>query len=212
PPTQLLSITMETGEENTMKHFITFEGFDGSGKSTIAKLVYERLQKEGYPVVLTYEPTDTPVGKYVQDCIKTSSDPFITAFTFIADRIQHCQQIQHWLDEKKIVLCDRYADSTYAYQGAQLTKEIRNPIKWLQDLSKNRILIPDRTFLFIIDPKESIKRIQSRNNLIPFERVTFLKKVHANYLKLSTEKRFLKVDATKTKEEIAELCYRDILS
>ena len=194
-----------------MKHFITFEGIDGSGKTTIAKLVHQRLKKEGYQVVFTVEPTDSPVGTYVQDCIKKHSDPYITAFTFIADRIQHCRQIQTWLDQKKIVLCDRYADSTYAYQGAQLSKELRNPVKWLQDLSKGRILTPDRTYLFVIPPEQSIKRIQSRNNLIPFERVAFLKKVHTNYLKLAKEKRFLKIDATKTREEIVELCYRDIL-
>lgn len=202
---------METGEKQKMKHFVTFEGIDGSGKSTISKLVYKKLKSNGYKVVLTYEPTDTWIGKQVQKCIETNTDPFVTAFTFIADRIQHGKQIQKWLDEDKTVLCDRYAESTYAYQGAQMEEMINNPIKWLKELSKGRILTPDRTFVFIIEPKESLARIQHRDNLIPFERTSFLEKVHKNYLKLAVGKRFMKIDATKTKEELEKICYDDII-
>jgi dTMP kinase len=203
---------METGEEHQMKYFVTFEGIDGSGKSTISKLVYKQLKSQGHDVVLTYEPTNTWIGKRVQECIETNTDPFVTAFTFIADRIEHGKQIRNWLDEGKIVLCDRYAESTYAYQGAQLEEMMENPIYWLQELSKDRILIPDRTFIFVIEPKQSLARIQHRDNLIPFERVSFLEKVHANYLKLAVGKRFIKIDATKTKKEIIEICCKDILS
>jgi len=195
-----------------MRQFVTFEGIDGSGKSTIAKLVYNKLLGDGYAVVLTHEPTETTIGKYVQLCILTNRDPFETAFTFIADRIEHCKQIRHWLDQEKIVLCDRYAESTYAYQGAQLEAYIDKPINWLQALSNRHILIPDRTFLLVIDPEKSLNRIQHRETLIPFERRSFLEKVHVNYLKLAKGKRFLKLDATKTKEELVELCLKDILS
>ena len=194
-----------------MKHFVTFEGIDGSGKSTISRLVYKKLKSQGYNVVLTREPTDTWIGKQVQKCIETNTDPFVTAFTFIADRIQHGKQIQKWLDEGKTVLCDRYTESTYAYQGAQMEEMINNPIKWLKELSNGRILIPDRTFVFIIEPKESLARIQHRDNLIPFERTSFLEKVHKNYLKLAVGKRFMKIDATKTKEELEKICYDDII-
>lgn len=202
---------METGDKQKMKHFVSFEGIDGSGKSTISKLVYKKLKTQGYKVVLTYEPTDTWIGKQVQKCIETNTDPFVTAFTFIADRIQHGKQIQMWLDESKIVLCDRYAESTYAYQGAQLENIIENPIKWLKELSKDRIPIPDRTFVFIIKPKDSLTRIQHRDNFIPFERSAFLEKVHKNYLKLAVGKHFMKIDATKTKEELEKICYDDII-
>ena len=135
-----------------MKHFVTFEGIDGSGKSIISKLVYKKMKSQYYKVVLTYEPTDTWIGKQVQKCIETNTDPFVTAFTFIADRIQHGKQIQKWLDEDKIVLCDRYAESTYAYQGAQMEGIVDNPIKWLRELSKNRFPIPDKTYVFVIKP------------------------------------------------------------
>jgi dTMP kinase len=195
-----------------MKQFITFEGIDGSGKSTVSKVVYDKLKSDGHNVVLTYEPTDSTIGKFVQKCIKTGDDPFVTAFTFIADRIQHCKKIKQWIDDGKIVLCDRYAESTYAYQGAQLENTINNSIKWLQDLSKDRILIPERTFLFVILPKDSLARIQNRDELIPFEQLSFLKKVHKNYLAVSKGKRFFQLDATKKIDELVDICYEDILS
>jgi dTMP kinase len=195
-----------------MKQFITFEGIDGSGKSTISKMLFDKLKSEKYNVELTYEPTSTEIGGFVQKCIETNSDPFITAFTFILDRIQHCKQIKNWLDDDKIVLCDRYVDSTYAYQGAQLENKIKNPIKWLKALSKNIIIIPDRTYLFIIPPKKSLARIQKRDDLIPFEQISFLDKVHNNYLIISKDKRFLKLDATKKIDELVNLCYKDIIS
>ena len=202
---------MGRGEETEMKHFVTFEGIDGSGKSTISKLVYKKLKSQGYNVVLTYEPTDSWIGKVVQKCIETKTDPYVTAFTFIADRIEHCKKIKKWLDADKIVICDRYAESTYAYQGAQMQDLIDNPIKWLKELSNDHILLPDRTYIFDINPKEALARIQNRNNLIPFERINFLEKVHKNYLLLAKGKRFLKVDATKTIDELVNICLKDIL-
>jgi len=202
---------MESGENKPMKHFITFEGIDGSGKTTISKHVYKQLKSKGLDVVLTYEPTDSWIGKQVKKCIESKADPFVTTFVFIADRIDHSKQIQKWLDSGKIVICDRYIDSTYAYQGAQLKEEISNPIKWLKDLSKNHYIIPDRTFIFIINPKDSLARIQNRENLIPFEKMSFLEKVQKNYLKLAAEKRFIKIDASKGIDEIVNICCKDIL-
>lgn len=194
-----------------MRQFITFEGIDGSGKSTVSKIVYKKLKNQGYKVVLTYEPTDTWIGRCVQKFIETKADPYVTSFAFIADRIEHCKQIQKWLYEDYIVLCDRYAESTYAYQAAQLEDEIKNPIKWLKELSKNRIIIPDRTFIFVINPEESLRRIQNRSKLIPFEKISFLEKVHKNYLKLAVGKRFMKLDATKKIGELADICFNDII-
>lgn len=202
---------METGETDPMKHFVTFEGIDGSGKSTISKRVCEKLRLEGYETIWTFEPTDSTIGKFVQECIKKQSDPFVTSFAFIADRIQHCKQITEWLDKGNIVICDRYAESTYAYQAVQLQTKLSNPLKWLQELSSGRILIPDRTFLFVIDPQTALARIQHRAELIPFEKLAFLEKVHKNYLTVSKGKRFLHLDATKPIEELVELCYDDIL-
>ena len=187
-----------------MKNFFTFEGIDGSGKSTVSKKVYENLKQRGLDVILTFEPTDTFIGKCVQDFIKNGSDPYSTAFTFIADRIKHCEEIKKWLTEGKIVLCDRYADSTYAYQSAQMLDDIKEPIKWLKQLSDDKIILPEKTFFFKIDPKESIKRIQNRDELIPFEKVDFLKKVDKQYIKLSNQKHFIILDATKKIDILVE--------
>ena len=89
---------------------------------------------------------------------------------------------------------------------------MKDPIKWLKELSNDRVLIPDRTFVFIIDPKESLARIQHRDNLIPFEKVSFLEKVHKNYLKLAIGKQFLKIDASKKIDELVDICYKDVIS
>jgi dTMP kinase len=203
---------MERGEKTIMKRFVTFEGIDGSGKSTISKQVRERLKAAGYHVILTFEPTDSAIGRFVQECIRTQSDPFVTSFTFVADRIQHCQQIKQWLDGENIVLCDRYAESTYAYQGSQLESRINDPVRWLRELSEGRVLVPDRTFLFVIDPSVSLARIQHRAELIPFERLSFLESVHTNYLKVCKGERFLHLDATKKIEDLVDLCFNDIIS
>ena len=157
-----------------MKYFVTFEGIDGSGKSTLSKLVFKTLKMKGYDVIYTYEPTNTFYGKFVQKCIETNTDPYTTTFAFISDRIEHCKKIKNWLSNGKIVICDRYVDSTYAYQSAQMEGLIKNPIKWLKELSKNRIIIPDRTYLFVINPKDALERIQKRYKLIPFEKKNFL--------------------------------------
>lgn len=194
-----------------MNRFVTFEGIDGSGKSTVSRRVYEDLKHQGYKVVLTAEPTTTPIGEFVNTCIRTSADPYLTAFSFIADRIQHCVQIRQWLEDDAIVLCDRYAESTYVYQGAQLQGTIRSPMKWLQDLSKDKILVPDRTFLFVIPPATAVARIQRRSELIPFERQEFLERVHRNYLRLCTGPRFSRLDATLTVETLVSECVHTIL-
>ncbi len=194
-----------------MNTFVTFEGIDGSGKSTVSGRVCEELKRRVLKVVLTAEPTKTPIGEFVNTCIRTNANPYLTAFTFIADRIQHCAQITQWLDEGKIVLCDRYAESTYAYQGAQLQGTIRSPMKWLQDLSNGKIIIPDRTFLFVIPPVKAVARIQQRTELIPFERQAFLERVHRNYLRLCTGPRFTRLDATLPIETLVLQCVHTII-
>ena len=87
---------------------------------------------------------------------------------------------------------------------------IEKPLKWLKELSVERIITPDRTFLFVIEPKKSLARIQHRNNLIPFEKIDFLEKVHKNYLEICKGPRFRKLDATKTIEDLVNICYKDI--
>lgn len=197
---------------NDMKKFVTFEGIDGSGKSTVSKKVYDRLISDGYDVILTFEPTDTWLGKVVNRCIDEHCDPLIITFTFIADRIEHVKKIRQGLKDGKIVLCDRYVDSTFAYQGAQLKRKVKNPIKWLKSLHKEFIVEPDLTLLFVLDSGEALRRIQNRAKLISFEKKEFLSVVQDNYLKLAKNKRFITLDANKKIDELTEECINYILA
>jgi len=196
-----------------MKRFVTFEGIDGSGKSTISKGVYEKLKKEGYDVILTFEPTDTELGRIVKKCIEENSDPVVTTFAFIADRIQHVREIKKWVKDNKIVLCDRYADSTYAYQAVQLEDIIEKPIKWLKELHDRFIIKPEMTFLCVLDVDKALGRIKNREKLISFERKEFLEKVQKNYLHLASleKERFVMIDASKSVNKIVEECIVKIL-
>ena len=196
-----------------MKRFVTFEGIDGSGKSTISKGVYEKLKKEGYDVILTFEPTDTELGRIVKKCIEENYDPVVTTFAFIADRIQHVREIKKWVKDNKIVLCDRYADSTYAYQAVQLEDIIENPIKWLKELHDRFIIKPELTFLCVLDVDKALGRIKNREKLVSFERKEFLEKVQKNYLRLASleRERFVMIDASKSVNKIVDECIVKIL-
>jgi dTMP kinase len=195
-----------------MKKFVTFEGIDGSGKTTVINRIYEELKKKNCSVVLTKEPTDSWIGRCVQQCIKSKTDPVVTAFAFISDRIVHGKEIERWLEKYNLVLCDRYAESTYAYQGAQLLDSIENPMKWLQELSKNRFPIPNITFIFDINPEIAIKRIQDRDDLIDFEKVSFLENVRKNYLTLAKQKHCVIIDASNPIHELVEQCSEIIMA
>ncbi|MCI7058804.1 MAG: dTMP kinase, partial [Mollicutes bacterium] len=105
-----------------MSKFITFEGGEGSGKSTVMKDVATRLTKEGYKLVLTREPGGTPIAEEIRNVIldkdNTKMDPRTEALLYAASRRQHLvEKIWPALERGEIVLCDRYLDSSLAYQG-----------------------------------------------------------------------------------------------
>jgi dTMP kinase len=109
--------------------FITFEGPEGCGKSTQARLLYEQLQGMGYPVILTREPGGTRIGELIRrilmDLRHTEMAPTTETLLFSAARAQLVSElIKPYLDTGGIVLCDRYADSTYAYQGYGLGRDL----------------------------------------------------------------------------------------
>jgi dTMP kinase len=109
--------------------FITFEGTEGSGKSTQARILYERLQSRGYPVILTREPGGTRIGELIRrilvDLRHTEMAPTTETLLFSAARAQLVSElVRPYLEQGGIVLCDRYADSTYAYQGYGLGRDL----------------------------------------------------------------------------------------
>ncbi len=146
-----------------MSLFITFEGVEGSGKSTQARLLYHRLQERGYPVILTREPGGTRIGEMIRrilvDLQHTEMEPTTEILLFLSARAQLVQElIRPYLDTGGIVVCDRYADSTYAYQGYGLGRDLDE----LQAI--NRIatggLQPDLTLLLDMPVEEGLERKQ----------------------------------------------------
>ena len=186
---------------------ITFEGIDGSGKSTIAKIVYEKLIKENLKVILDCEPTNTWLGDAVKKGYNENISKYTEAFLFMADRATHVLEIKNLLNNNKMVFLDRYYDSTIAYQSVNL-KELLNEkgidsFEWLVELNKTFTIKPDLTFLFVIDPKISLERVTARGKHTKFEKLEYLKNVQKMYLKLAeNEYRFIKINAEKSIESI----------
>lgn len=187
--------------------FITFDGIDGCGKSSVAKGLFDSLKEEGRDVVLTQEPTRSWIGEAVKRSISEHHPALTEAFLFMADRATHSVEISKWLEQDKIVLCDRYADSTISYQAASLSMEgfDGNPFEWLKGVSDLYVLIPDLTILLDLDPALALERIQLREKITKFERQDFLVEVRANFLRLAEiEERIEIVDASPSLSAVAE--------
>lgn len=195
--------------------FITFEGIDGSGKTTVAKRIVEALKQKGYDALYTCEPTGSDMGTALKSGYEKDVNPFMELFMFLADRASHTKDIRKWVDDGKIVICDRYADSTYAYQAIMLEDALKGagvePLEWLKKISEPFIIRPDLTLLFIIEPSVALSRIRRKGT--KFEREKFLKKVQDVYEKLAeVESGFVKIDASGKLAEVAEQSLEVVLS
>lgn len=188
--------------------FVTFEGIDGSGKTTVSRLVFEALRDRGERVHLTAEPTESWLGQAVRRSYVDDVGPLAESFLFLADRASHVAEIRGRLAAGDIVLCDRYAHSTYAYQGARLEGQIRDPVGFLRRVSEPWILEPDVVLYLRLPPEEGLARIQGREGRVRFEDPALLRKVAANYERLSREKGFVVLDARKSPGEVASAALR----
>jgi len=190
--------------------FVTFEGIDGCGKSTVTKRVFRRLQKEGRRCVLTVEPTGTWLGKAVRKGWAEKVGPWTEAFLFMADRVEHNDQIQKWIAEGKLVLSDRYMDSTLAYQGAELEKSTgggsAGAMRLLRTMHGPFLLLPDLTLYLKVTPELGMSRLSGRAGLTKFEKLEFLRKVARNYDLLARRepRRIKAVDASRPLDEVVE--------
>ncbi len=182
--------------------FVTFEGIDGSGKTTVSRLVAESLRAKGHRVHLTSEPTKSWLGDAVRRAYDDDVGAIAESFLFLADRAAHLTDIRAHLQNRELVLCDRYADSTYAYQGARLEGLVKDPIHFLQRASEPWALRPDVTILLRIPAELARKRIEGRPRLIRFEDHAFLKKVAANYDRLARSRRFVVLDGARSAEAV----------
>lgn len=141
--------------------FITFEGSEGSGKSTQARLLYEQLQALGYPVILTREPGGTRIGEMIRrilvDLKHTEMAPTTETLLFSAARAQLVSElIRPYLNTGGIVLCDRYADSTFAYQGYGLGRDL-DELHAITAVATGG-LMPDLTFYLDLPVEEGLRR------------------------------------------------------
>jgi len=184
--------------------FVTFEGIDGSGKTTVSRVVAETLRSRGHSVFLTSEPTTGWLGEVVRRGIQEDVNVLSESFLFLADRAAHVPLIRSHVERGELVLCDRYVDSTYAYQGARLVGVVRDPVGFLKDASRGWVLPPDLTILLRVPPQLAIERIKDRPSRIRFEDLALLRRVAANYDRLAKARRFVVLDGTRPAEDVSE--------
>lgn len=202
-----------------MSLFITFEGGEGSGKSSALRLLDERLRAEGYQTVLTREPGGTPIAEQIRNVIldkaNTAMDSRTEALLYAASRRQHLvEKVWPAIKEGKLVLCDRYLDSSLAYQGGARGLGIDNVLN--VNLFATEGTFPDLTLLFDIEPELGLERIAknaSREvNRLDLEKIEFHRGVRATFLSLAKRypERFVVLDASKSLPEVVEDAYQAI--
>jgi len=177
-------LSFESKESMRKSKFIVFEGIDGSGKSTISKLLYEKLNEVTGDVYRTFEPTDSPIGSVIKNILNkriVSDDKTIGAL-FLADRLDHIQNpvtgMMQYLEKGTHVISDRYYYSSYAYHVPMLS------LDWVINANKAcaDILRPDIVFYLEISAEESMRRINaSRKFHDLFETKEKMDKVIVNY-------------------------------
>lgn len=201
--------------------FITIEGPEGSGKTTATNKVIEELTKLGYDVVRTREPGGTPISEQIRNVIldksNTAMDPRTEALLYAAARRQHLvEKVWPLTKEGKIVVCDRYIDSSLAYQGGARGLGIQNIIDINMFATENTW--PDLTLLFDIEPELGLSRIAANAsrevNRLDLEKLDFHKKVRETFLELAKTQpnRFVVIDASKSQEEVASAALKAILA
>ncbi len=187
-----------------LQGFVTFEGIDGSGKTTVSRLVADALRARGERVFLTGEPTRLWTGDAVRRAYKDDVGPLAESFLFLADRAAHLEEVRSHLASGELVLCDRYADSTYAYQGARLEGVVERPMAFLQQVARPWVLAPDLVLLLRVPPELGLERISGRPDRVRFEELTFLRKVAKHYDTLSKSRRYVVIDGRRASAAVAD--------
>jgi len=187
--------------------FVTFEGLDGSGKSTQAELLAGWLRAAGRTVLTTREPGGTPVGEAVRDLVLHGDElsPWTEAALFAAARAEHVElAIRPALERGEDVVCDRYLDSSVAYQG--IARGLGEARVLDLNLAVTRGLLPDRTFLVLVDLEEARRRGGEHRDRIERETEEFMRRADAAFRSLAASypERIVALDGHRPAEEIAE--------
>ena len=199
-----------------MSLFITLEGPEGSGKSSVMEKVYEILLSEGYEIVKTREPGGTPIGEQIRNVIlnqdNTKMDIRTECLLFAASRRQHLvEKIWPSLKQGKLVFCDRYLDSSLAYQGYARKLGIDNVLN--VNLFATENTYPDLTLFFDVAPEIGLERINKNHNRevnrLDVEKLEFHKNVYQGYITLLNmyPERIIRIDASKPFNEVVEDTY-----
>lgn len=187
--------------------FITFEGIEGAGKSTLARWLSERLQQQGIPVWLTYEPWEPRLREVLLEHSDLQREEEL--LLFLADRAIHTRHIRHALAGGKTVVCDRYADSTLIYQGYGRGLDI----EWVRQLNRFATggLQPMRTYLLDLPVELGLRRQRERNR-IGAEEIAFHERVRKGFLTEATREpqRYLVLDAKQPLEKLQDLIWEDM--
>ena len=202
-----VSSAVKASAASISKRFFVLEGIDGTGKSTVAREVQRLLmEKLNEDVILTAEPTSTWLGDNVRRSNKEDVNPFVETFLFLADRAQHTEHIKGWLTSGKIVLSDRYYASTLAYQGVALRPLLgAKTFEWLKIINEPVIIRPRVTFLFRLDPEESLARIGGREYKAKFEELAYLRNVELVYERIArSDHSFFSIDASQPISAVIE--------
>lgn len=204
-----------------MSLFVTFEGGEGSGKSTVLKKVDSLLRGEGYETVLSREPGGTPISEEIRNVIldrkNTDMDPRTEALLYAASRRQHLvEKIWPALKEGKIVLCDRFLDSSLAYQGGARGLGIDEILKMNEYATEGTL--PGLTILFDIEPTEGLARIAANQgrevNRLDLEKISFHEGVRKTFRTLAKRfpDRYVVIDASQPLDSVVSDAYKAVKS
>jgi dTMP kinase len=187
--------------------FVTFEGLDGSGTTTQSELLRQHLEEAGRDVVLTREPGGTELGERVRELVLggPTISPWAEAALFAAARAQLVEEvIRPALERGADVVCDRYLDSSLAYQGIARGLGVDRVL----ELNVNAIrgILPDVTFLLLVDPEEARRRSGPPGDRIEREGDAFLREVDKAYRELGSAfaARIVTLDASRSVDEVAK--------
>ena len=190
---------------------ITIEGIDGSGKSTLLVRLRELLAD--LDPLFTREPGATWIGEAVRRAIAERMDPITEALLFCADHAAHTDTlIRPALDEGRLIISDRYADSRFAYQPVVLDGILPDPLSWLRRIHEGWSILPDRTYLLVLPVEDAISRLGAEKKREYFENAAILSRVQENYLNLAAAdpSRFVIIDALLSEEEVARFIADEI--